>query len=187
MKKITTKITILMLIIPMLLIFTMSTTINMTSIMVDVPVTSVDIEGEEILFVNVGEGTNTVKLNTIVSPKEATNKNITYTTERVGNEKLANVSVSKDGLVSASSVGTVRVVATGDSGRQDSVQINFYSTTASELTLVNNIINVKVGEKKTINIGENFNVYPSSANVGVTFTANNNKIAVDKYSGEITG
>ena len=87
MKKITTKMILLMFIIPLLLVFSMVTTIDMAAIMVDVPVTSVEIEGEEILFVDVSETSNFVELKTTVKPKEATNKNVTYTiTDLEGNE-----------------------------------------------------------------------------------------------------
>jgi len=187
-KKITTKVILLMLIIPLLLVFTMVTTIDMTSIMVDIPVTSVEIEGEEILFVDVNQENNFVKLNTVVNPKEATNKGVTYSIESTNGDKLAIVDISKDGIVSPKSAGTVKVIATADGGRQDSVQINFYSTKVNEVEQITETINLDIGEKKRITLGADFNVYPSNASESnITYTSNSNKIKIDKYSGEITG
>ena len=94
MKKVTTKVVLLMLVIPLLLILAINTTINVTSVMVDIPVTSVSIEGDKVLFVDVLSDDNIVRLNTIVNPKEATNKGVTYSVESVGDEKIANVSIS---------------------------------------------------------------------------------------------
>ena len=189
MKKITTKVIILMLIIPMLLVFTMGTTIDVTAIMLDIPVTSVNIEGDEILFVDVTSDNNSVKLNTVVNPAEASNKKVTYTTEAVSGEQMAIVSVTNDGIVSPKSVGSVKVVATtADGGRQDSVQINFYSDKASGVEQINETLSVKVGEKSKFVVGQDYNVFPSSANgSGLTYTSNNNKIKIDKYTGEFTG
>ena len=52
--------------------------------------------------------------------------------ERVGEEDLADVDVSEDGWISPKSTGTVRIIATANGGRQDSVQINFYSSNINE-------------------------------------------------------
>lgn len=188
MKKITTKVIILMLLIPMLLIFTMVTTIDMTTVMVDnIPVTSVEIEGEEVLFVDVTKENNTVKLNAVVNPKEATNKQVSYSVEAVSDEQKASVVISSEGIVYPMSAGTVRVIATADGGRQDSVQINFYSTLASEVEQLTQSIDVEVGSQIKLAAGTDFKVYPSSANGSITYTTNSNKVKVDKYTGEITG
>ena len=172
----------------MLLIFTMGTTIDMTAIMLDIPVTSVDIEGEEIIFVDVSSDNNAVELNAVVSPKEATNKTVTFTGETVQGEKLAIVDISANGKITPKSVGTIRVVATANGGRQDSVQINFYSTKASEIEQLYENISIEVGEQLTLNQGSAFNILPASASgSSVVYTASNNKVKVDKYTGEITG
>lgn len=188
MRKSVTKVIILMLIIPLLLIFSMNTAIDMTAIMLDsIPVTKVEIEGEKILFVDVNGENNTVKLNAIVSPKEATNQKVSYSTQAINSDKLAEVNISNDGLVTPKSVGTVKVIATADGGRQDSVQINFFSTLASEITNIRDSINLNVGESYTISLGTDYTIYPYNSTSSITFTSNNNKVRVDKYTGEITG
>ena len=187
MKKVTTKVILLMLVIPLLLIFAINTTITVTSIMVDIPVTSVTIQGEKVLFVNVLDEDNQVNLNTIVTPKEATNKGVVYTVESVANEKVADVDVSSDGVIKPLSVGTVKVIATADGGRQDSVQINFYSESISDVEQLNNSFTIDVGGNGKISVGTDYSIYPTSAGGSVTYTANNNKVSVDRYTGEFVG
>ena len=187
MKKVTTKVILLMLVIPLLLILAINTTINVTSVMVDIPVTSISIEGDKVIFVDVLSDDNVVRLNTIINPKEATNKGVTYSVESVGEEKLANVNVSDTGVVTPLSTGTVRIVATADGGRQDSVQINFYSSNISEVEQVVVSDTVEVGGNGQILLGRDFFVYPSNAGGSITYTANNNKVSVDRYTGEYVG
>ena len=187
MKKITTKMILLMFIIPLLLVFSMVTTIDMAAIMVNVPVTSVEIEGEEIMFVDLGEVSNLVELKTTVKPKEATNKNVSYTITDLDGNIPSNITVSNSGVVEAKETGSVKVVVTADGGRQDSVQINFYSSKVSSVEQLNRDINVVVGESKIIAAGVDYKLLPSNATGEITYTANNNKIKVDKYTGEITG
>jgi len=186
-KKTTTKVLLLIMVIPMLLIFTMGTTIDVTSVMIDIPVTSVEIEGEEMLFVDVTSDNSSVKLNAVVYPSEATNKNVVFSSEAVGEEEMALVDISKDGIVTSKSTGTVRIIATADGGREDSVIINFYSTLVVDVAQISEDISVKVGESTSITMGIDYDVYPSNAGGSVTFTTNSNKVKVDKYTGEITG
>lgn len=187
MKKITTKLILLMLVIPLLLIFAINKTIDMTAIMVDIPVTSINIEGEKMIFVDVLSENNKVQLNTIITPKEATNKGVTYTVESVGDDEVADVNVTESGLISPKSTGTIRVVATANGGRQDSVQINFYSSAVNNVVKVTESLSVSVGDSTKINVGTDFVVYPSGVSPTVTYTTDSTKIKVDKYTGEIVG
>lgn len=187
MKKTTTKVLLLIMIIPMLLIFTMGTTIDVTSIMVDVPVTNIEIEGEDVLFVDVTSANSSVKLNVVVYPSEASNKNVVFSSEAVGKEETALVDISNDGVVTAKTTGTVRVVATADGGREDSVVINFYSSLVTNVSQINESFSVKVGESVTLHSGIDYSVYPINVAGNIVYTTDSNKVKVDKYTGEITG
>ncbi len=187
MKKVTTKVVLLMLVLPLLLIFAINTTINVTTILTDIPVTSISIEGDKIRFVNVLDTDNVVKLNTIVYPNEASNKNVTYSLENVADEKNAEVVLSQNGTVKPLSTGSVMVVATADGGRQDKVKINFYSEAISNVELLNSDFRIDVGSSSKITLGTDYTIYPESSNGGVTFTSNNNKVSVDRYTGEFIG
>ena len=186
MKKSVTKVIILIMVIPMPLIFTMGTAIDVSTVMLDhIPVTSIDIEGDETLFVDVFSDNNAVKLNAIVSPVEATNKTVAFTTQAIEGEKEANVVLSQDGLVTPKSTGAIRVIATADGGRQDSVIINFYSTLPTEVSLINENHTIEVGESITIANGVDFSM--DHQDTAITYTASNNNIKVNKYTGEIIG
>ena len=186
MKNITKKVLILMMVIPLLLIFTMVATIDMTSILVDIPVTNVTIEGEKILFVDVASQSNHIQLNTTISPKEATNKNVTYSTEHVDENNKALVEVSQTGLVHTRSTGNVKVIATA-SGRQDSILINFFSTRVLNFTKKVNEVNVELGESIVLENDVHFSKFPYDAEGTVTFSTESKIIKVDKYTGEIDG
>ena len=187
MKKITSKIVLLTMIIPIILIFIMGTTIDMTAIMVDIPVTNVEIEGDEIIFVDVTSDNNTVQLNTIVSPKEASDKTITYSALPIANEKQANIELSRDGKITPKSTGSVKIVATASGGRQDSVQINFYSPQVSEIEKVTKALHLTVGDEVVLSAGVDFNLLPAGSNGSVTYHTTSDKIKVDRYTGKITG
>ena len=187
MKKITSKIILLTMIIPIILIFTMGTTIDMTAIMVDIPVTNVEIQGDEVLFVDVTAENNTIQLNTEVSPKEATDKTITYSTASIGNEKQAIVEISKDGKITPKSTGSVKIIATANGGRQDSVQITFYSSQVSEVEKITQNLDLSVGEELVLASGVNFKLLPSGSSGSVTYYTNSDKIKVDRYTGKVTG
>lgn len=187
MKKITSKVILLTMVIPLILIFIMGTTINMTSVMLDIPVTSVKIEGEKVVFVDVTSSNNTVKLNTIVTPNEATDKTITYSISSIEGEKEAIIDISKDGVVTPKSTGSVRIIATAVGGRQDSIQINFYSSQVSEVERITENLNLKVGNELTLTPGTDFKVYPEGANTNVTYYSTNNKVKVDRYTGKVMG
>ena len=186
MKKSVTKVIILIMVIPMLLIFTMGTAIDVSTVMLDhIPVTSIDIEGDETLFVDVFSDNNTVKLNATVSPVEATNKTVAFTTQAIDGEKEANVVLSQDGLVTPKSTGAIRVIATADGGRQDSVIINFYSTLPTEVSLINENHTIEVGESITIANGVDYLM--DQVDAPITYIASNNNIKVNKYTGEVIG
>ena len=186
MKKTVTKIIILIMVIPMLLIFTMGTAIDVSTVMLDhIPVTNVEIEGDETLFVDVYASDNSVTLNTIVSPVEASNKKVTYSIQEVTGEKLADVILDENGKVIPKSTGSVRVIATADGGRQESVLINFYSNLPTEVEQIKNNYTIEVGETINLVEGVDYSVSPVSSNI--TYTANNNNVKVDKYTGAVLG
>lgn len=187
MKKITSKVVLLMMIIPLILIFIMGTTINMTAIMIDIPVTNIEIEGEEILFVDVTSENNTVKLNTIITPTEATDKTVTYSSLPINGEKEAKVEISADGVITPKSTGSVRIIATAAGGRQDSIQINFYSPKVSEIEQVVSSYDLTVGSVMNLKPGSDFKLLPEGSNANITYYSKNNKVKVDKYTGKVTG
>ena len=185
--KVTAKVILITMIIPIILIFTMTTTINMSSIMVDIPVSDIEIQGDEVYFVNVRDKDNTVKLNTVVTPKEASDKSITYKASPIGSDRQADVEISQDGIVTPRSTGSVKITATSIGGRQDSVQINFYSSLVEEIKQVNKNFNIKVGEEMVLLPGEDFLLLPQGSGGKITYYSDSNKISVDKYTGKVMG
>lgn len=173
MKDMKTKVVALMLVIPLLLIFTTSSVVKTTEILVDVPVSSVEIEGDATRFVDVAQG-QPVELQAVVLPDNATNKSVTYTVEAVPGQKEAqvlvqpivdenNTNTGKVRIVPLST-GHVNVVANAAGGRMDKVQLVFSSTKplGNDVTIkdgdaeYNLIENEKLRLKDEINNPDNY-------------------------------
>lgn len=127
MKDMKTKVIALMLVIPLMLIFSTSTVIKSTEILVNVPVSSVEITGDKIRYIDVAEKEK-LKLDVKVYPENATNKKVTFTTEPVSGQKAASVKIDDNGLIAPLSTGSVTIIANADGGRMDRVQLNIIST-----------------------------------------------------------
>ncbi|MBE6681693.1 MAG: hypothetical protein E7600_05375 [Ruminococcaceae bacterium] len=80
-----------------------------------IPVEEVDITAST-GYVPVG---GTLHLEAVVTPEEATNKKLTWTSS---NEEVATV--DEDGVVSAHKAGTAKITATSDNGKQDTCTVN---------------------------------------------------------------
>ena len=95
--------------------------------------------------------------------KNATNKNVTYTITDLEGNIPSRITVSNDGVVEAKETGSVRVVATADGGRQDSVQINLYSSKINSAQQINQNLTVVVGESLKITPGVDYSLFPANA------------------------
>lgn len=80
-----------------------------------VPVEEVDIDVSTV-YLPVGE---TTQLDVTVTPEEATNKSVTWTSS---NEEVATV--DEKGVVTALTNGTAKITATSDNGKQDTCTVN---------------------------------------------------------------
>ena len=93
MKNMKTKVIALVLVIPLLLIFTTGSVVQATELLVDVPVTSVTILGERNRRIDIAEE-GTLKIETEVLPTNATNAKVTYSAEAVEGQQKAEVIIS---------------------------------------------------------------------------------------------
>ena len=105
------KIIILIMIIPIILIFTTNLVITKVPVIVDVPVSSVDVIGKLNRIIDLAGATfnsDDFKLIVSISPQNA-KANITYQLVEVENQKLASVEI-KDGKVVPHSTGVVKII-----------------------------------------------------------------------------
>lgn len=188
MKDMKSKIIGLMLVIPLLLIFTTSSVVKTTEILVDIPVQSVAIEGESIRSIDLSADEEKVRLVTSIFPSGATNKRITYSTEAVEGAPKAEVLISADGTVTPLSAGTVRVIATADNGRTASVQLIFYSSSLLGASVINASATLEEGGTFSFINGTDYTLTPADATYSAVWTSAAPSIAtVNKLTGKIFG
>lgn len=145
----------LLLVIPLLLIFVMTSVVETTQIIVDIPVSSVKILGDEIVNIDIATQSNMYQIETELTPKNATNQSVRLTaTEGVPGKQKANVKITDDGKIVALSLGSVVVTATAGNGRQAKIQLNFTMSVVSDVTPVTMQVPINVGESIDLTGGE---------------------------------
>lgn len=191
MNKTAPRIIVLLMVIPLLLIITTSTVVNVTEILVDVPVSSVEILGEDNLHIAIdgkdesGAYDNSYRIETVVKPDDATHKNVTFKIEEVEGQKKAEV-IIKDGVIRPLTEGTIRVVATAGA-RSDEIQITYTSDSVySVKRTADNTL--KVAEGKELSVKNYLSVYPEDAAYAAeTEFSSPLKASFDKVTGVIVG
>ena len=150
-----TRVISLLLVIPLLLIFVMTSVVETTQIMVDIPVSSVKILGEKVVDIDIATQSNLYQIQTEITPKNATNQNVMLdASEGVPGQQKANVKITDDGKIVALSLGSVIITATAGNGRQDKIQLNFAMDAVSDVTAVTMQVPIKVGESINLTDGE---------------------------------
>ncbi len=145
----------LLLVIPLLLIFVMTSVVETTQIIVDIPVSSVKILGDEVVDIDIATQSNVYQIQTEITPQNATNQNVKLDfDEEVPGQQKANVKITDDGKIIALSLGSVIITATAGNGRQDKIQINFTMDAVSNVAEVKLQVPIKVGESVNLTDGE---------------------------------
>lgn len=137
----------LLLVIPLLLIFVMTSVVETTQIIVDIPVSSVEILGDKIVDIDLANQSNLYQIQTVITPQNASNQNISYSASAVDGKTEANVKITNDGKVVALSLGSVIVTATAGNGRQDRIQLNFTMDAVSAVQQLVFDLPIDVGER----------------------------------------
>ena len=138
-------IILLILCLPLILMFSLYTTTEVVSIMVDVPVNGIDVVVEEIVELDLDKGESFV-VDYTVSPTEASNKSVSFYFSAIGEEKLAEFTVDGNRII-PTSYGSARVtVETADGGYRDYFDVVVYSKRVESIT--------SVVEKSTLTVGE---------------------------------
>ncbi len=125
--------------------------------------------------INKGE---TIKLKATISPSDAVDKTLTYTTSNI---KVANV--SKDGTILGTGSGKATIKATASNGLSSSIEIKVYSPVTNILIGTEAII---LQEEESFTIEAS--VFPEDAdNQNLQFVSQNAQIAQVTEDGTVTG
>ena len=177
-------IILLILCLPLILMLSLFTTTSVVSIVVDVPVTGIEISIEEVIELDLDKG-ESYEVEYLVTPTEASKKDVKFLFLPVGEEKLADFSVEGN-VITPISYGTAMVtVETLDGGFRDSFQIVVHSKTVESIVSTPEKDTILVGEKTKINT----QYFPEINNdPGLTYRVKSGaEYASVSNRGEITG
>lgn len=122
----------LMLVLPLLFVFTVFSSGNVASLGVSVSVNGVEILNSpqnDTLHVDLASYNGNFTLDVKVTPENASDKKVSFVVEEVPGSAFADVSVSEAGVVTAKSTGIARISAvTNDGGYRDSITVNVTSS-----------------------------------------------------------
>ncbi len=122
----------LVLLIPLIFMFTVFSVVQVSSLQVNVPVNGIEIKDKEpTMYVDMASYNNDKKFNVNVFPLNASNKKYSFV---VGDEKVATV--TKDGVLIAKSLGSTKItIVSNDGGFKDSVNVVVESSSVLDLRL----------------------------------------------------
>jgi uncharacterized protein YjdB len=123
---------------------------------------------------------DTFLLRAYVSPANATNKSVQYTTT-----DATIITVSNSGLITAIGEGTAQIVVLATNGKQATctVTVGQDADLAQSLVVENNAISIVKGGSKTISVS----VTPTTAPLpALTYTSSNSNVATVDASGKVT-
>lgn len=121
----------------------------------------------------------TQSVRTVVSPTNATDKSLTWTSS---NPSVATV--TNEGLIKGIKAGNCIVIVRTINGIEKKINVEIKRIEATKLELTKEKTTIKVGDKETIG----YSVSPSNVTEKiVTWTSSNTSIAIVDNKGEITG
>ena len=176
------KILILILALPLILMISIFTTSNTVSSVIDIPVTGLDIIGNDIVYLDL-DNEEKYKVDYTVYPTNA-NQNVIFTTEEFGDSNLADLEY-RDGYIIPKSVGAAKVFfTTVDGGFKDSFVVYVYSDTIQAIEA--KVENSKIYVGQTTKIEVNF--IPSDAKDKlISYTSSNENVLTVDDNGVVRG
>ncbi len=177
------KLILLMLILPLLIMLSIYTSTNTVTINVKVPVSKIEVAGEKVVYLNLDQNEK-YKVDYTVYPITAANKNIKFSTEKVGEQPFADLEFV-DGYVVPKSAGVARVnLTTVDGGYKASFVVYVESTSVKQITCSVESSKLMVGD--TTKITTVF--YPENAkNKMLNYSSSNPSVASVNNKGVIRG
>lgn len=177
-------IILLILSLPLILMFSLFTTSNVVSIVVDVPVNGIDVMVEEIVELDLDKN-ESFTVDYAISPTEASNKDVNFIFSSIGEQKRAEFTVQGNTITPVSAGHTRVTVETVSGGYRDSFDVIVRTKGVESIT--------STPKKSTITVGEYTDIetvfYPAVVNdESLTYTVKDGEgtVSVSK-SGKIQG
>lgn len=164
----------------MLSLFAVTKTVSLA---VEVPVSGIEINGEKIVYLDLDKGEK-YEVDYTVYPTNAKNREVTVSTEAVGEERLAEFEYV-DGYLVPKTGGAAKVyLTTVDGGYKDSLIIFVDSAGLESISSSAPRASILVGDR--VKISTEFNP-ASAADLRLTYTSSNESVAKVNAKGEVTG
>lgn len=177
----TKKILLLVLFLPMIIMISLFTTTDAVSLAISIPVTGIEIVEENIVYLDLDQQ-ETYKIDYTVYPTNATNSDVALTTEKVGDNRLADVEF-KDGYLIPKSIGMAKVyLSTIDGGFKDSFIIQVDSNMLQEINCTIDKEELYVGD--TAYISTVF-IPANAKNQVLDYTSSNENVVTVTSSGTV--
>ena len=143
------KLILLMLILPLVLLFSIFTTSNAVSIKSKVPVSKIEIVGNPMIYLDY-DINEKYFVNYAIYPVSAANKEVLFSTEPVGNQKYAELAFV-DGYIVPKTTGVAKVyISTVDGGFKDSFIVKVDSLKVQQIECAITQSDLKVGDRAEI-------------------------------------
>ncbi|MBO7149957.1 MAG: Ig-like domain-containing protein [Clostridia bacterium] len=143
------KLIALILVLPMVLMMTLFTAVNTVKLNVKVPVSKIEIMGDEFVSLNLDKNER-YYVDYVVYPTTAANKKVTFSVEKVGEQPKAELEY-KDGFIYPKSAGSAYACfSTVDGGYKARFQVVVKSTQLKEISCSIEKTTLIVGEKAQI-------------------------------------
>ena len=176
------KIIALILILPMILMMTLYTAVNTVSLQIKVPVSSIEILSEEFVTLDLDKGER-YAVDYAVYPTTASNKEVSFTTEKVGEQPKAELEYKNGYIVPKSAGLAYACFTTVDGSYRARVQVVVKSTQLVSISSSLPSNTLTVGQSATITTQFN----PQSASdKTLTYSSSNPNILAVNDNGVVT-
>ena len=177
----TKKILLLVLFLPMIIMISLFTTTDAVSLAISIPVTGIEIVEDNIVYLDLDQ-LETYKVDYTVYPTNASNAEVALSTEKVGDNRLAEVEF-KEGYLIPKSIGMAKVyLSTIDGGFKDSFIIQVDSNMLQEIECEIDKDELYVGD--TAYISTTF-IPANAKNQVLTYTSSNDNVVNVSNNGTV--
>ena len=178
-------IILLILCLPLILMLSLFTTTNVVSIVVDVPVTGIEVAIEEIVELDLDKG-ESFEVDYVITPSEASKKDVKVTFSQIEDKKLATFDVEGNKIIPTSYGSALVTFETVDGGFRDSFEVIVHSKVVEKIESSPLESEIVIGQYTEIHT----DYYPSVINDdGLTYSvkAGGEGIITVSKSGKIRG
>ena len=176
------KLIALILVLPMVLMMTLFTAVNTVKLNVKVPVSKIEIMGNEFVSLNLDKNER-YYVDYVVYPTTAANKKVTFSVEKVGEQPKAELEY-KDGFIYPKSAGSAYVCfSTVDGGYKARFQVVVKSTQLKEISCSVEKTTLIVGEKAQI---QTQFIPQTATDKSLEYESSNNNVIIVDDDGMLT-